>query len=251
MIISHKYKYIFIGLPLSGSSAISKELIESYDGQLILKKHSNIPYLLIKNKKIKIKDYFIFGVFRDPTEIDYSHYFKLKNNTKGVYTDPKYLKVNGGNISKKRLRLFDQVTSNHWTFSDYIKRRFISVPYDSDFSVNKKYFNYVIAFNNLPEGFENALLKCGITPIRQLPLYNKTKKKQKTLFIPTNEEIMKYYSPFIYENSIYVYKNYNVNVNRLSYFLFLFLKPVRFILSLVRNYKEKNNQDEYFQDSPH
>ena len=40
MIISHKYKYVFVGLPLAASTAISKELCEQYDGKAILAKHS-------------------------------------------------------------------------------------------------------------------------------------------------------------------------------------------------------------------
>ena len=40
MIISHKYKYLFIGLPLAASTAISKELCEQYEGVPILSKHS-------------------------------------------------------------------------------------------------------------------------------------------------------------------------------------------------------------------
>lgn len=246
MIISHKHKYIFVGLPLSGSSAISKELIENYNGEPIVKKHSNIPYLLLNNKDINIEDYFVFGVFRDPIEIDYSHFFKFKNNTKEVYTDPQHLKVNGGNISSKRLRLYHKVQDNNWTFSDYIKRRVIPIPYDSDFTVNKKYFSYVIPFNNLSEGFENALLKCNIIPIRPLPLYNKTARKKEVSIPLTNQEIEIYYSPFIHENSMYVYKDYDIRVNKFSYFIFFMMKPVRHLLSLLRNSKEKNSQDEYF-----
>ena len=33
MIISHKYKFLFIGLPFSASSAISKDLHLKYDGE--------------------------------------------------------------------------------------------------------------------------------------------------------------------------------------------------------------------------
>ena len=40
MIISHKYKFLFIGLPFSASSAITKELYASYEGEPFLRKHS-------------------------------------------------------------------------------------------------------------------------------------------------------------------------------------------------------------------
>ena len=37
MIISHKYKFLFIGLPFSASSAISKELHLQYNGEPYLR----------------------------------------------------------------------------------------------------------------------------------------------------------------------------------------------------------------------
>lgn len=85
MIISHKYKYIFIGLPFSGSSAISKELIELYDGESIFMKHTNIQAIL-NTKKIDISKYFVFAVYRDPLDITRTTYSKYLNNAKGVYT---------------------------------------------------------------------------------------------------------------------------------------------------------------------
>ena len=41
MIISHKHKYVFIELPMTGSTAINNELRENYDGIYVLKKHSS------------------------------------------------------------------------------------------------------------------------------------------------------------------------------------------------------------------
>ena len=40
MIISHKYRFVFVGLPFSASSAISKELNLMYEGKARLSKHS-------------------------------------------------------------------------------------------------------------------------------------------------------------------------------------------------------------------
>ena len=40
MIISHKYKFLFIGLPFSASSAITKDLHAKYEGEPYLRKHS-------------------------------------------------------------------------------------------------------------------------------------------------------------------------------------------------------------------
>ena len=40
MIISRKYQFLFIGLPFSASSAITKELNKEYEGKPLLRKHS-------------------------------------------------------------------------------------------------------------------------------------------------------------------------------------------------------------------
>ena len=56
MIISHKYRFLFIGLPFSASSAISKELHAKYEGLPYLRKHSLYhefkKVATIKEKKI-------------------------------------------------------------------------------------------------------------------------------------------------------------------------------------------------------
>jgi len=69
MFISEKYKYIFIGLRFSASSALSKELIEMYDSEPILHKHANIPYFIKKYPKLEINQNFKFAVLRDPVQI--------------------------------------------------------------------------------------------------------------------------------------------------------------------------------------
>ncbi len=40
MIISHQHRYLFVELPRTGSTAISRELRQNYDGESILVKHA-------------------------------------------------------------------------------------------------------------------------------------------------------------------------------------------------------------------
>jgi len=59
MVYSEKYNYLFVQLPRTGNTAISKELIENYSGQRILKKHSKYKEFI---KKYGIKEnLFVFG----------------------------------------------------------------------------------------------------------------------------------------------------------------------------------------------
>ena len=61
MIISDKYCYIFIGLPFSASTAISKHLSEKYEGKPLLRKHS--VYFEAKSQlSTKQKNYFVFAL---------------------------------------------------------------------------------------------------------------------------------------------------------------------------------------------
>ena len=46
MVISDKYKYVFVELPRTGTTAISKELVENYDGKTILWKHAPLNKFL-------------------------------------------------------------------------------------------------------------------------------------------------------------------------------------------------------------
>ncbi len=46
MVISDKYKYVFVELPRTGTTAISKELVELYGGKKILWKHAPLNKFL-------------------------------------------------------------------------------------------------------------------------------------------------------------------------------------------------------------
>ena len=65
MIISHKYKFLFIGLPFSASSAISKELNLAYQGEPYLRKHS-LYYEFEKIATEEEKKIFCFCCFEKP-----------------------------------------------------------------------------------------------------------------------------------------------------------------------------------------
>ena len=91
MIISHKYKFLFIGLPFSASSAITKELNKEYEGKPLLRKHSLYQeFLKIANDKEKN---IFFIVLRNPLDIAVTVYEKMKSNSK--FYKPNYLLKTG------------------------------------------------------------------------------------------------------------------------------------------------------------
>ena len=106
MIISHKYKFLFIGLPFSASSAITKELNKEYEGKPLLRKHS-LYHDFLKVSSSEERKYFVFAVLRNPMEIAVTVYEKMRANAKGNFTNPKLFTENGGHINKKQRERFN------------------------------------------------------------------------------------------------------------------------------------------------
>jgi hypothetical protein len=173
VIISEKWKYLFVGLPFSASSGISKELVEYYDGEPISWKHSNVTDLV--ENGFDITEYRVFAVYRNPVDIAFSHYNKMLTNAYEVFTKPEYFRENGGWVSKRARKVFNRVAHNNLDFNGYLKIQY-DFPYDSVFSLNKPYLDYVIDFDNVVESFDHVLREIGIEPVRSLPVFNKTKK---------------------------------------------------------------------------
>ena len=126
MIISHKYKFVFIGLPFSASSAISKELYLQYEGIPYLRKHSLHHEFEKVATKIE-KDYFVFAVLRNPMEIVVTAYEKMKANSKGNFTNPDLFSENGGHITKKLREKFNFIHDNKASFQEYFLNFFMKL----------------------------------------------------------------------------------------------------------------------------
>ena len=226
MVINKKYKLLFIGIPYSASSAIIKELIENYNSEPLLHKHANIPYLIEIFKGLDINQFHITAVQRDPVDIVFTVFNKLKTNANGVYTDRKYFLENGGHVSKKARRTFHQVKKNNWDFLEYLKNVYSFIPYDSYISENRNYVNQWIYFDELNKGFSEMLRKAGIDQKKKLPLYNPTNKVEGKSDVP--EKLIKMiFGPFLIYNKI---KNYNHSISDIgyiNYFKFLIFRRIR------------------------
>ena len=205
MIISHKYKFLFIGLPFSASSAITKELYEKYDGEPYLRKHS----LYHEFKKVatkKEKDYFVFAVLRNPMEIAITIYSKMKSNAKGNFTNPSLYKENGGHITKNQRIRFNFILKNNATFQEYFLK-FYSKPYDNLASITLDNCDFIIKYESITKDYILALEKAGINNPSPLPVANKTIGKEKELSFYFTDEIreraISVFGPFL--------KKYNFN----------------------------------------
>ncbi|MFT6665725.1 MAG: hypothetical protein ACJA05_002596 [Porticoccus sp.] len=200
MIISHKYKYLFVEVPHTGSTSISEELIANYHGHPILKKHSQYIEFLRQASEDE-KKYYIFSGVRNPLDEAVSVFLKIKNNHKGNYTSPDKLKVNGGFITDKKLKIRKYVEENNSDFGQYLIM-FFKKPFDN---MNAAYFHkmdYIIRFEQIAEEFSYVIEKnIGIDLKRALPIVNKTQGKESFLDYYDSEEVIEHaldvFGPFI------------------------------------------------------
>jgi hypothetical protein len=243
MIISNKHKYIFVGLPLSGSSAISKELIENYSGEPILEKHSNI-WELKRKTDIRIRDFKVIACLRNPYELFYSQYSKFKANPNNVFTKTKYFVENGGHVTKGDRRLFKSVQEG-LSYHDFVKRKFV-LPVDNLFSYNYKYLDIIINFHNLNSSFQDAIRKIGLEPKRDLPIVNKTRKKDEGIDFADVKNIPRVFKPFLNEYGSYI--DIKCRASYLDLLLFRLLRSIRIQNWRIKFSKRKHSIEAYSND---
>ena len=244
MIISHKYKFVFVGLPFSASSAISKELNLMYEGKARLSKHS-LYHEFLKNATAEELKYFVFAVLRNPMEIVVTGYEKMKANAKGNFTNPQLFVENGGHITKKHRKRFQYIHKQGASFQQYFARYF-SRPYDNLASLTLDSCDYVIRYENIEKDYLEALKKAGIKNPRPLPVANKTAGKK--------TDISSYYTDEIKDQAIYVFgpffkkykyqfpKNWGENIrpslkSRLHFKVLSFLRKLNYMC--FKNKSEK------------
>lgn len=177
MVISDKYKYVFVELPRTGTTAISKELVEQYDGEKILWKHAPLNKFLKQANKEQ-RSYFVFACIRNPVDRTFSLYNKIKNdhgNEFSILKHRRFLNLQAWYFYRQYL----YIKENNASFVDYLKRFYSLVPYDDWVSLDFSSFDSIIRFEYLNEDFKATLEKIGIKVTRDLPFTNITKKSSK------------------------------------------------------------------------
>ncbi len=185
MIISHKHKYLFVELPRTGSTAISRELRTYYDGQPILQKHATYADFL-KIASDEEKKYFVFAGIRNPLDDAVSLYCKLENSHHKIWTGT--VKRNKRLADYINLAMFRFIKRTEADFSTYFKK-FYKIPYNTWSDLSHGEFDFIIRFEKLQEDFDDVLRLIGIEPVRPLPVVNKTNKQA--------DNYLSYYTPEI------------------------------------------------------
>jgi hypothetical protein len=176
---------VFVEVPHTGSSAISQELRDLYDGEKILSKHSFYTDFL-KIASPEEKKYFMFCGIRNPLDEAVSLFYKIKMNHKERYTDPKKLQKRTSISQRRANKTFEEIKEAELDFETYFMKSY-KLPYNSWASLTKKNYDYLIRFENLHEDFAQALHLIGIEPVRPLPMKNPTAGRKR--------DYVTYYTP--------------------------------------------------------
>ena len=198
MIISDSYKYLFVELPRTGSTAIAKELCRNYGGQSICFKHATYRNFL-KVASPEQREYFVFSSIRNPLDDAVTQYFKCKTDPAGSFSGLKQDFWFRRMAFSYRIRRYDFTKKYDADFPTFF-RRFYRLPHDNWSCLAHKQFDYVMRFEHLPDEFEQVLQKLNIEPVRRLPHVNQTQEKRKAF-----EE---YYTPDIQRRAAYVFGPY-------------------------------------------
>lgn len=198
MIISHKHKYVFVALPQTGSTAISLELRQNYDGEKILFKHATYEDFL-RMATPEEKGYFVFSCIRNPLDYAVSQYFKYVTDHKHKYTDPNRVQRMKGIVAQLYRQRFEFVRREQPTFAEYFVK-YYRTPYSNWSSLSHKDFDFIIRFEHLQEDFAEALRRIGLELVRPLPHTNPTAKK--------SQDYIKYYTSDIIAHAKWVFGPY-------------------------------------------
>lgn len=173
MIISHRYRYLFIEIPLTASWAIRNELCDHYDGTPILHKHASLPEFC-KIASEKERGYFVFATVRNPLDEVVSRYFKLKRDYKQLFSRPDAVKENLSDYSD--LERYRFVHENDASFADYFCK-YHQRTFSGMIDLSYGGLDFVIHFERLQEDFAEALGEIGLEPMRPIPQSNKTPER--------------------------------------------------------------------------
>lgn len=185
MIISHRYRYVFVELPRTGSTAVSAELREHYDGQPILRKHATYSDFLRQATEDEAT-YFVFSTVRNPLDIAVTRYVHLRENPRGHFTDANEIAVRNALAGRLERRVYRWLHRHDATFEQFLLRWYV-VPYDTWSSLDHKRMDHVMRYESLGRDFEAVLRRLGIEPARSLPARNVTPGK--------DPDFASYYTP--------------------------------------------------------
>jgi chondroitin 4-sulfotransferase 11 len=166
MIISHKYKFVFIAIPKTGTQSIAEFFIRLDPETIVVPKHAKISDL---NKYLKSsKDYYKFCFVRNPFDRVVSMYYQWKKPLYIYKKERKYLfDLSNNNSFSEFIRILKEDRPDFW--KDEIEFNYISID-------NKLAVDFIGRFENLQEDFNKVCERLGINN-STLPKINSSKHR--------------------------------------------------------------------------
>lgn len=182
MIVSHQHRFVFIEIPLTGTTAIARELCTTYGAEEVLGKHWHLSEFLAVATPEE-RRYRVAASVRHPLDRLVSYFTKLRNDHKGAFTDPARWERNGGWVTESDLERYEFVRSTGGDFKAYLERYYLgSRPSISQYNWGKRRYQHWIRFERLNEDFHAFLRAVGIEPVRDLPAANVTANREEDFF---------------------------------------------------------------------
>jgi hypothetical protein len=198
MIISHRFRYVFVEVPRTGSTAVSEELREHYDGNVVLRKHASYRDFL-RVASDDERRYFTFSGVRNPLDVAVTRYVRLKDDVQQVYRDPRQVAYRNSISSRIERRIHAWVQRTDADFESFLRRWYL-LPYDTWTTLDHKRMNAILRFESLAVDFEATLRQMGITPVGDLPVRNVTPGRDR--------EWASYYTPRAIQRAVWVFGPY-------------------------------------------
>lgn len=205
MVIDRKNKFVFVELPLTATSAISKEIRDMYGCESFLHKHATYQDFLNK-ASAEEKNFTTIGSIRNPSDQTVSLYFKYKNDEelgqRFTTGKNKFARKNGKFL--RRLLSFNRhktranyVVKNNASFEQFFLK-FYKWPFSNWSILDHKKFDHIIRFENLVTDYRNVFTAAGIELKRDLPQSNKTPGRSKDFWSYYSTDRVKKRAKFVF-----------------------------------------------------
>ncbi|HEX6475569.1 MAG TPA: hypothetical protein VF114_10845 [Candidatus Limnocylindria bacterium] len=198
MVISHLHRYLYVEVPRTGSSAISRELRENYDGEQILRKHASYRDFM-REATPDEQTYFTFSGVRNPLDVAVTRYVHIKQNSKDHFTDAHHVRIRNSLASRLERRIYAWMQETNADFETFL-RRWYFLPWDTWTSLDHRRMDLVIRFESLADDFATAIQRIGLEPVRPLPVVNATPGKDR--------DFASYYTPAARKRAAWVFGPY-------------------------------------------
>lgn len=176
MIISDVNRYLFVEVPQTASTALAAELIESYHGRRIFRKHTDFAEFL-RTAPPDERNYRVLATVRNPLDIVVSKFVKARDDHGKLYADHQMRGAPWGYRFRPEARERAFIAKHGSDFDRFV-RKFYRRVYNNRACLLPSHA-HVLRYEHLNEDFAAWLRSLGIQMLRPIPSRNITEGKKK------------------------------------------------------------------------